>query len=203
MDCKNKSIRIQNEKKQSDNPFVPLDLKTIKRVKKIKGGKNVLKNGNQNLSCQDLKSASVRPRTEPHLNVVCPNGVPIDRKLCLLLSSHLQALSETLPPPYGRITMQVHPDHMIQLQKRETAWKTGRNKGGERQDEGKEASHRNWLRPHTQIKLNFAISNSLNMQKPQVKPPTSAPQTLLWRLYFKNNLQLSLLTGLLNAHILT
>lgn len=68
-----------------------------------------------------FKASPVRLRTEPHLNVVCPNGVPIDRKLCLLLSSHLQALSETLPPPYGRITMQVHPDHMIQLQREETA----------------------------------------------------------------------------------
>lgn len=64
-----------------------------------------------------LKSAlrQAETRTEPHLNLVCPNGVPIDRKLCLLLLSLLQALSETPPPPYGRITMQVHPDHMIQL----------------------------------------------------------------------------------------
>lgn len=68
------------------------------------------------VSCQDLKSALCQAeRPEPHLNLVCPNGVPIDRKLCLLLLSRLQALSETPPPPYGRITMQVHPDHMIQL----------------------------------------------------------------------------------------
>lgn len=49
--------------------------------------------------------------------------------------------------------------------------KDGKEQGGEEQDEGKEASNRNWLRPHTQIKHNFAISNSLNMQKPQVNHP--------------------------------
>lgn len=103
------------------------------------------------MSCQDLKLALRQAnRPEPHLNLVCPNGVPIDRKLCLLLLSHLQALSETLPPPYGRITMQVHPDHMIQL------WGEGKKKkepvSGKTGGEQKETGNMSWLRPHTQIK---------------------------------------------------
>ena len=119
------SIIIQNnEKKQARINLYHYRLEE-NRIKKVKMKNKIHKKGFSKstfeikirVSSQDLNSAhrQAETRTEPHLNLVCPNGVPIDRKLCLLLLSRLQALSETPPPPYGRITMQVHPDHMIQL----------------------------------------------------------------------------------------
>ena len=121
-------------------------------------------------------------RTEPHLNLVCPNGVPIDRKLCLLLLSHLQALSETPPPPCGRITMQVHPDHMIQLQEGGEAWveqtqgMRGKTRGERKETErslGRDHTHRSNI-THT-TSHSVAIRSSVTMQRSRWVNPLSSP----------------------------
>lgn len=93
---------------------------------------------------------------------------PRRRETLLAVVESSSGTSETSPPPYGRITMQVHPDHMIQLQ----GESRGEMSGGRRHG-------RHWVKDHTYrsntsqsnftdtTSHSFVIWSSLNMQQAQ------------------------------------
>lgn len=145
------------------------------RVKKIKSRKKSLKKGNQDLSRQDLKSAPCQAKNRTVLKCSLSQW-----------SSHRQetllAVVESSSGTFWNPASSIWANHDAgSSRSHDTAAKTRggvkeRKERGEKQwDKSREMSHRNWLRPHTQIKHNFVISNSLNMQKPQVKTTHFCP----------------------------
>lgn len=114
------------------------------------------------MSFQDLKSTH-RPaetRTEPHLNLVCPNGVPIDRKLCCWVVFRHFLKPRLLHVGESRC-------RFIQI-----TWYSCRRGGNKKWGggDGKELAHRQET-THTDQKTptshSSAIRSSLNMQQRQ------------------------------------
>lgn len=107
-------------------------------------------------------------RTKPHSNLVCPNGVPVDGKLCLLLLSHLQALLKPRLLHMGESRCRFIQITWYSCKGRaEEKWAVGRRHG------------RHWVKDHTYrsntsqsnftdtTSHSFVIWSSLNMQQAQ------------------------------------